>query len=201
MILMKDIIREGHPTLEKRTKEVELPLDTETRETLKDMMAYLENSQNPETAEKYGLRPGVGLAAPQINISKRMTCIFTTDETGEKLYKMMLINPKIISHSVKKTFLPGGEGCLSIDREVEGIVPRHKKIRVRAHQYLPETDSVRQIEFRVSGYVGVVIQHEIDHLDGILFPSRTTGMQTDLEPIVFPETQSEDSNEEKEEEL
>ncbi|MCF7925026.1 MAG: peptide deformylase [Candidatus Izimaplasma sp.] len=202
MILMKDIIREGHPTLEKRAKDVEIPLNDETKQTLKEMMEYLENSQDPERAEKYELRPGVGLAAPQINISKRMTCIFTPDEKGEKLYKLILINPKIISHSIKQTFLPGGEGCLSVDREVEGIVPRYKKVRIRAHQYLPETDTLRQLELRVSGYVSVVLQHEIDHLDGILFPTKTTGIMPDLEPIVFPEeTQSDETDKNYKEEL
>lgn len=190
MLTMKDVIREGHPTLEKRALEVKLPLDQETKDTLKSMMEFLENSQNPELAEKYELRPGVGLAAPQINISKRMIAVLSTNETGDKLYKLLLVNPKIISHSVAKTYLPGGEGCLSVDREVEGIVPRHKKIRVRAYAYNPKDDSLKQVELRVSGYIGVVLQHEIDHLNGILFPSKTTQNTVDLEPIVFPEPES-----------
>ena len=105
---MKDIIREGHPTLAQRSEPVNLPLDEDTKQTLKDMMEFLENSQDPEKCEELELRAGVGLAAPQINISKRMLAVLTTDELGEKLYKLLLVNPKIISHSVKKVYIPGG---------------------------------------------------------------------------------------------
>lgn len=198
MLLMKDVIREGHPTLAMRSSEVELPLDNETKQTLKDMMEFLENSQNPELSEKLELRPGVGLAAPQINVPKRMIAVLTTDERNEKFYKLLLVNPKIVSHSEAKTYIPGGEGCLSIDREVEGVVPRHKKIRVRAHQYLPDTDELRQIEIRVSGYVGVVLQHEIDHLNGVLFTERVTESLEGVEPIQFIYEDNEENSEENE---
>ena len=70
MITMKDIIRDGHPTLREKAKDVTIPLSDEDRETLKSMREFLINSQDEETANKYGLRSGVGLAAPQINIAK-----------------------------------------------------------------------------------------------------------------------------------
>lgn len=69
MLTMKDIIRDGHPTLREKAKEVEVPLSNEDKETLKSMREFLINSQDEETANKYGLRSGVGLAAPQINVS------------------------------------------------------------------------------------------------------------------------------------
>ena len=185
MLTMKDVIREGHPTLALKAKDVELPLQDEDKNTLKSMMEFLVNSQNPEISEKYELRPGVGLAAPQINISKRMIAVLTTDEKNEKLYKLLLVNPKIISHSVQKIYIPGGEGCLSVDREVEGVVPRHKKITVRAHQYLPETDELRNVEIRISGFVGIVLQHEIDHLNGVLFVDIVKDHLEDAEPVIF----------------
>lgn len=187
MLLMKDIIREGHPTLSERSNEVELPLDEETKQTLKDMMEYLENSQDPEKGEELGLRAGVGLAAPQINVKKRMIAIYTTDELGEQLYKLLLVNPKIVSHSEALTYIPGGEGCLSVDREVTGLVPRYKKVRIRSYQYIPETDELRKIELKLKGYVGVVVQHEIDHLNGILFVDKLEETLEGVEPIVFPE--------------
>ncbi len=195
MLTMKDVIREGHPTLAKRSKEVEFPLDDKTKVILKDMMEFLENSQDPELSEKYQLRPGVGLAAPQINVPLRMIAVYTTDENSERLYKLLLVNPKIISHSVQKTYIPGGEGCLSVDREVTGIVPRHKKIKIRAHQYLVETDELREIEIRIGGYVGVVLQHEIDHLNGVLFIDKLFDELPDAEPIIFPEEIIEEENE------
>lgn len=199
MLTMNDIIREGHPTLSLKSKEVELPLSDETKQTLKEMMEFLENSQDPEKCEELELRAGVGLAAPQINILKRMTAILTSDETGEKLYKFLLVNPKIISHSIKKVYIPGGEGCLSVDRDTEGVTARHKKITVRAHLFNPESEELKKVEIKVSGYVAVVLQHEIDHLDGILYTDNLNEFLPEAEPIVFPEPEIEGENEESQE--
>lgn len=187
MLTMNDVIREGHPTLRERSVDVVLPLDDATKQTLRDMMEFLVNSQDPIKGEELELRPGVGLAAPQINVKQRMIAVLTTDETGETLYQFLLVNPVIVAHSEAITYLPGGEGCLSVDREIEGLVPRYKKIRVRAHQYIPETDELRKIELRVSGYVAVVIQHEIDHLNGVLFVDKVEDHIDGAEPIVFPD--------------
>ena len=184
MLLMKDVIREGNPTLTQRANEVVLPLNDETKKVLVEMMEFLVNSQDSEIGEELGLRPGVGLAAPQINISKRMIAVLTTDERDEKFYKLMLVNPKIVSHSEALTYLPGGEGCLSVDRETTGLVPRYKKIRVRAHQYIPEKDELRKVEIRVSGYVAIVLQHEIDHLNGVLYVDKLVE-NIDAEPVKF----------------
>lgn len=75
MLTMKDIIRDGHPTLRQKAAELELPLTKEEKETLIAMREFLVNSQDEEIAKRYGLRSGVGLAAPQINISKRMIAV------------------------------------------------------------------------------------------------------------------------------
>ncbi len=196
MLTMKDIIREGHETLLLKAKEVELPLSDKDKEILKSMMEFLENSQDPEVSEELELRPGVGIAAPQINISKRMIAVLTTDEKNEKLYKLLLVNPKIVSHSIQKQYLPGGEGCLSVDREVEGLVIRHKKTTIRAYFYNPETDELLPFEMKVSGYVSIVLQHEIDHLNGVLFPSLSTEELGDATPVVFPIELEEDEEDE-----
>lgn len=193
---MQDVIREGHPTLARRAKDVELPLSKEDKNTLKLMMEFLENSQDPEICEQYELRPGVGIAAPQINISKKMLAIFTTDETDEKLYKWLLVNPKLVSHSVKGIYLPGGEGCLSVDRDVEGLVRRHKKIRVKAHLYNIDTDELKPVNFRIGGYVGIVLQHEMDHLNGVLFTEILKESLEDCEPVLFPDEELEENKEE-----
>ena len=201
MLTMKDVIREGHKTLTLRAKEVELPLNVEDKQTLVDMMDFLVNSQDPELSEEYELRPGVGIAAPQINISKRMIAVLTTDETNEKFFKLLLVNPKVISHSIAKTYIPGGEGCLSVDREVTGVVPRHKKITVRAHMYNPEIDELKQIEMKVSGYVGVVLQHEIDHLNGVLFTDILVDDLEGIDPIIFPDEIEDDEELENNQEI
>jgi len=160
---MDNIIREGHPTLRKLAEEVSLPASKEDKETLTTMIEYVKNSQDPEIAEKYGLRPGVGLAAPQINVSKRMIAIHAMDEKGIQ-HSYALFNPKIVSHSVEKSYLTSGEGCLSVDRAVPGIVPRYARIRVKAVNIEGE-----QIDIRLKGLLAIIFQHEIDHLNGIMF--------------------------------
>lgn len=163
MITMKDILREGHPALRKVAKEVTLPPSQKDIETLNQMITFLKNSQDEELAEKYQLRSGVGLAAPQLGINKRLIAIHFEDPEG-KLYSYELINPKIISHSVEKAYLAAGEGCLSVDRQVEGYVVRYARITVRAYDIHNQ-----EIKIRLRGYPAIVVQHEIDHLNGIMF--------------------------------
>lgn len=163
MITMKDIVREGHPSLTRVAKKVELPISEDEKQLLKDMLTFLKNSQDEEIAKKYNLRAGVGLAAPQLGIEKRMFTVYYEDEHG-KVHEYALVNPKIVSHSVEKTFLPTGEGCLSVDREVEGIVPRYARITVTAFDI-----NNNPIKLRLKGYLAIVFQHEIDHLNGIMF--------------------------------
>lgn len=163
MITMKDILREGHPALRKVAKEVDLPPSQDDIDTLNKMLTFLKNSQDEEISEKYQLRSGVGLAAPQLGINKRLIAVHFED-LDEKLYSYALINPKIISHSVEKTYLASGEGCLSVDRPVEGYVARYARITVRAVDI-----NNKQVKLRLRGYPAVVFQHEIDHLNGIMF--------------------------------
>jgi peptide deformylase len=163
MITMKDIIRDGHPTLRQIAKEVPLPASDEDKQILQEMVEYLKNSQDPELAEKYDLRPGIGLAAPQINISKRMIAVHVEDEKG-KQHTYALFNPKIVSHSVERSYLTSGEGCLSVDRSIPGYVPRYARIRVKA----TDIDG-NEVDLRLKGLLSIVFQHEIDHLNGIMF--------------------------------
>ena len=163
MITMKDIVRDGNPILRKKVKTVDV-IDEETKTQLKKMREYLYNSQIEETREKYDLRAGVGLAAPQVGINKRMTAILVLDDEDEIVHDYMLINPKLKSHSVAMTYLPGGEGCLSVDENIEGLVHRYKRIKVEAQNIDGET-----IEVKAGGSLAIVLQHEIDHLDGIMF--------------------------------
>lgn len=137
MITMEDIVRDGHPVLRQTAEAVELPPTEEEKQQLADMIEFVKNSQDADMAEKYGLRPGVGLAAPQINISKRMIAVHCEDEDGEE-YSYALFNPRIVSHSVKRAYLATGEGCLSVDEAIPGFVPRYQKIRVKAAQRLKE---------------------------------------------------------------
>ncbi|MFX3624352.1 MAG: peptide deformylase [Ectobacillus sp.] len=163
MLTMDHIIREGHPVLRQVASEVALPPSEEDIHTLRSMIEFVMNSQNPEKAAQYNLRPGIGLAAPQIGVSKRMIAVHVTDHDGT-LHSYALFNPKIISHSVERTYLSGGEGCLSVDRSVPGYVPRYSRITVRAI-----TIDAQEIKLRLKGLPAIVFQHEIDHLNGIMF--------------------------------
>lgn len=167
MITMNKIIREGHPTLRQKAVDVSFPIDEKTRKTALEMMEFLVNSQDPVLSERYHLRAGVGLAAPQINLSKRMTAVRIPSANPDKdeiEFSDILINPVIVSHSVQEACLKEGEGCLSVDRDVEGFVPRASRITLEYKTLDGEKKKVR-----LKDYNAIVVQHEIDHLNGILF--------------------------------
>ncbi|WP_338753831.1 peptide deformylase [Bacillus sp. FJAT-52991] len=163
MITMKDIVREGHPTLREKAAEVVLPATEQDRQILASLIQYVQNSQDPEIANKYGLRSGVGLAAPQIGVSKRMIAVQVHDDNNE-LLSYALFNPRIMSHSVEKAYLIAGEGCLSVDRDVPGYVHRYARVTVKG-----TTLDGKEVKLRLKGLPAIVFQHEIDHLNGIMF--------------------------------
>ncbi|MFE4143550.1 peptide deformylase [Peribacillus sp. YIM B13472] len=166
MITMKDIVREGDPILRQVTDEVSLPISDEDRETLECMMQYLKNSQDSKLQKKFNLREGVGLSANQIGLNKRMFVMYFPDEKG-KLFEYALVNPKIISHSATMIYLPQSEGCLSVDRDIKGYVPRYERVKIKAVDGNGE-----EIEMRLKGFAAIVFQHELDHLNGMMFYDR-----------------------------
>lgn len=162
MLLMKDIVRDGHPALRKKSLDVEFPLTESDRQLLNDMKTFILNSQDEEIAEQYNLRAGVGIAAPQLGVNKRLIAVHF--EYDDKLYSYQLVNPKIISHSVEEAYLQSGEGCLSVDEQIDGYVVRYARTTVKAF----DIDG-NPLKIRFKGYPAIVIQHEIDHLNGIMF--------------------------------
>ena len=194
MILMKDIIREGNPLLNEKSVDVELPLSIEDEDILNDMIEYIDNSIDPEIAEKYELRAAVGIAAPQIGILKKMFVIYLTDEQGREHF-YPLVNPKIVSYSDEQIYLPGGEGCLSVDREVTGLIHRARRITAKAHLYDPETRKLKEVILKLKNYPALVFQHEYDHLLGVLFPDRVNktnplAVPENSVPVVFPKEEA-----------
>ena len=169
MILIKYIIKEGNPILRQKCLDVELPLKEADEKIIQTMIEYLINSQDDELAKKYNSRPRVGLAAPQIGINKNMLVILAYDEDGNFHFYPM-INPKLLSYSEEKTYLEGGEGCLSVDREVNGYVHRAKRVTVETNLY--NHGNLVHTRLRLKNYISVVFQHEYDHLNGILFVDR-----------------------------
>lgn len=175
LIDMDDIIREGNPTLRAVAEDVTFPLSDQEIILGEKMMQFLHHSQDPVMAEKLGLRGGVGLAAPQLDISKRIIAVLVpnpedADGTPPKeAYSLqeVMYNPKVVAHSVQDAALGDGEGCLSVDRNVPGYVVRHARVTV---EYFTKDGEKKRIKLK--GYNSIVVQHEIDHTNGIMFYDR-----------------------------
>ena len=162
MLKMKDILDEKNPKLRMRSEDVTFPMAKEDLKNIDLMEEYLINSQIEERAEKYDLRPGMGLSAVQIGVLKRYIVI--VDDTDEGFVTYVMINPKIISTSEEMIYVESGEGCLSVNRECEGIVPRYARVTVEGY----DTEG-NKIRVRAREELSIAFQHEIDHLNGILF--------------------------------
>lgn len=163
MLKLSDILDEKNKILRKISKEVFFPLTKEDKKYIKLMTEYLTNSQIDDLAEKYNLRPGMGLSAIQLGINKRYFVI--VHQQNDKTFKnYVIINPKIISYAAELIYVGDGEGCLSVNREVEGIIPRYARIKI---EYVDESGKKQVLRAREE--LSITIQHEIDHLNGILF--------------------------------
>ena len=175
LIDMDDIIREGNPTLRAVAEDVTFPLSDQEIILGEKMMQFLHHSQDPVMAEKLGLRGGVGLAAPQLDISKRIIAVLVPnpeDADGnppKEAYSLqeVMYNPKVVAHSVQDAALGDGEGCLSVDRNVPGYVVRHARVTI---EYFTKDGEKKRIKLK--GYNSIVVQHEIDHTNGIMFYDR-----------------------------
>lgn len=169
MIRMEDIIDDHNPLIREVSQPVELPLSQEDEKLLLDMHEFLVNSQDEEISEKYNLRPAVGIAAVQLGVLKRMCAIhvLTFDEDGEVIQadNYALANPKIVSYTEKSSYLKSGEGCLSVNDEVDGYVPRHAKVTIKGYDALTHKD----VTIVARGFLSICLQHELDHFDGKLF--------------------------------
>jgi peptide deformylase len=141
-----DIRKYGEPVLRQKTKTVKNPLDPEVQELVLCMLETMKANN------------GVGLAAPQVGSSLRLC---TIDNEGSA---MVLINPKMTAKSRNKII--SEEGCLSFPGQFFPI-SRCANVQVR---YLDEKGAHQKI--KASGLLSRALQHEIDHLDGILFIDR-----------------------------
>lgn len=149
------VIKAGHPVLKQIAKPVDR-VDKNIKKLLDDMAETMHKSN------------GVGLAAPQVNQSIRV--IVCDDGNG----LLELINPEIIK---KDGCEIGLEGCLSIPGYY-GDVERAKNITVRALNR-----KNKQIQFKASGFLARVIQHEVDHLDGILFIEKADTLEINKDKL------------------
>ncbi len=158
------IVKDTDPKLRNKSAPIEVPLSAKHLALAKRMLRYVKDSRDDNKAEKYNLRPAVGLAAPQVGEFVQIIMVMVDQEEGDPLI-YLLANPKIIAHSVQQAALKGGEGCLSVEIVHEGFVKRAARITIRAYDILAQ----QEVVIKEQGYAAIVLQHEIDHLNGILF--------------------------------
>ena len=161
-----DILDEKDKRLRMISKDATFPLSNEDKELIKRAIDELTYSQIENLAEKYELRPGMGLAFPQLGLNNRIMIIVHEVKDGV-FDEYVFINPKIISYSNEMIAADVGEGCLSVNREVEGHVPRYARVTVEGY----DIDG-NKIKVRAREELSIAFQHEIDHLNGILFYDR-----------------------------
>ncbi len=170
---VKEVLKMGHPILRDKAQAVTDFESSALASLLEDMLDTMQALN------------GAGLAAPQIGVSLRVV-IFAVESNprypdAESIPQTILINPEIITLSTQQEL--GWEGCLSIPG-MRGLVPRFQHIRYRGF-----TQQGDLIEREVSGFHARVVQHEVDHLDGILYPLRMTdltnfGFEQEQFPVV-----------------
>lgn len=183
-----EIVQMGHPALHAIAKEI--PADdiasSKIKKVVADMKAALDSQDD-----------GIGLAAPQIGISLRIFLVSgkvllepedrilaTEGKTITKLIPddMIFINPVIVKESKEKKWLDG-EGCLSV-RWLYGKVKRSTKVTIRAYN-----EQGKIIERGASGLLAHIFQHEVDHLNGILFIDKAKDVQELTEEEIENQTQ------------
>ena len=152
------IIRMGHPTLRRIADPVTPPTTPEIRRLAVDMI------------ETMVAAPGVGLAAPQIGVAARLLVYRIPEarigdsENTVPMEPRVLVNPVLTP--LDEAMVGGREGCLSIPG-MQGVVPRYRHMRVQAH----DLDG-NEIDEEVFDFHARVLQHEVDHLDGVLYLDR-----------------------------
>jgi len=155
MAILK-IARMGHPILTSRALPVEQPGSPEIRRLVRDMIETMLDAS------------GAGLAAPQVHVPLRLFVFRVSAERAgpdaEEVPVTTVINPEV--ELLGEERVPGWEGCLSIPG-LNAVVPRAWRIR-----YAGIDCDGRRVEAVASGFHARVVQHEYDHLDGILYPMR-----------------------------
>jgi peptide deformylase len=167
MAILK-IARMGHPVLRRRADPIPDPTAPEVRSLIADMIETMEDAH------------GAGLAAPQVHVPFRIVVFHVPEERARRENEepaplTVLINPEIVPLADDK--IEGWEACLSVPG-LAGKVPRYTRIR-----YSGLTPEGGRIEREVQGFHARVVQHECDHLDGILYPQR----MPDLSTLIFVE--------------
>ena len=148
-----DILDEKDKRLRKVSIDAKLPLSKEYKDIIEQIITELTYSQIEEYEKKYQLRPGMGLAFPQLGINERIIVIVHEVEEG-KFDNYVVINPKIVSYSDELIAADVGEGCLSVNRDVEGHVPRYARVTVEGFD-----EDGNKIRIRAREELSIAFQH------------------------------------------
>ena len=152
------IIKAPDPRLKKRCAPVER-VDDRIRRLMDDML------------ETMYAAPGVGLAAPQVGVTKRVIVVDTSDPEGERR-PLLMANPEIVAASDEVALRE--EGCLSFPDQYEEV-ERPVRVRVR---YLDHESEIREVD--ADGLLAICIQHEMDHLDGVLLVDHLSNLKRSI---------------------
>jgi len=143
-----EIIKEPNEILYKSSSIVKLPLSKEDQDLLNEMLSYIKDENNK----------AIGLSAVQVGVLKRM-CVIRIKE-NKKTISYKLVNPRIISKSAN--MVEALEGCLSVEEHY--VIKRNTSVSVMAYDAIQN----KTIVINASGWLARVLQHEIDHMNGIL---------------------------------
>ncbi|GBC79910.1 Peptide deformylase [bacterium HR09] len=155
---IREVVRLGHPVLRERAQEV--PPERFGTRKLRELALDLVRTMHAAS--------GVGLAAPQIAVPWRVFAYYVPADYGEDVRPRVLVNPVLTPLDNRQE--EDWEGCLSVPG-LRGLVPRYLRVGVRAQNLDGEV-----VEFAASGFHARVIQHEYDHLDGIVFVDRMASL-------------------------
>lgn len=150
-----DIVTFPHKVLREETQAI-TAFDQDLQKLVDDMIDTMRDA------------PGVGLAAPQVGLSKKLVVVEYGSEADENFPKQLFVlaNPEIVEHSTET--VRGIEGCLSVP-DLVGSVDRSRVVTVRA-----QDQHGKNLKIRAEGWLARIFQHEIDHINGILYTDRTT---------------------------
>lgn len=167
-ISYKDIIQDDNPIIRGVSKEVTWPLSKKDLLIMNQMIDYVRSSQDENESGLRNLRAAYGISAVQIGYLKKMMYVRIENNQGYEPEEFALINPKTVDTSNKKGALSAGEGCLSVQEEISGYVVRPYSVKIIAIDHFTD----REVEIEAHGLTAIVLQHEMDHLLGIMFYDR-----------------------------
>ena len=169
---VRSVLRMGHPVLQQVAAPVERFDTAELRELVRDM------------DDTMRALDGAGIAAPQVGVSVRVVIFEVASNPrypqAEAVPYTVLVNPELEPIGAEQE--DGWEGCLSVPG-LRGLVPRYRQLRYRGFDL-----EGRPIDRTVAGFHARVVQHEVDHLDGVLYPMRIRDLRNlGFEDVLFPD--------------